>query len=111
MPWSEIESTPAPLLEARLDAIRRRRARERHENAVDRARSNDIVWGQGVEGVVPKSKATYRITDTPFRQHLAELARESVGLPAKESPEERQRQREARWERENKRMLAAMTGG
>jgi len=99
-----VQATPPGVLVARLDALTRRRQRERAETLMDIAMSNEINYGQAVKGQMPRSKAGWSLVDTPFRAYHRALERAGLGLPLAELPTERQ----ARFQAENKKLRTAL---
>lgn len=83
------------MLADRLEALARRRARERAETLRDRAVSNEINRGQEIVGTLPPSKNTYKVVDRPFERWVSQLERMGQGLPLQELPEERDRRKAA----------------
>lgn len=93
MPWAEVQATPPAVLAERLEALARRRARERAENLRDRAASNEINRGQEIVGTLPPTKSTYKVVDRPYERYVAQLERQGQGLPPEELPEEREQRK------------------
>ncbi|RJF74464.1 hypothetical protein D3875_04075 [Deinococcus cavernae] len=82
--------TPHTMLPLRIQAIKRRRLRERVEALEDGAMLGEVNWGQAIEGTLPSTKSTYRIVDKPFKAYLRGLHRLALGLPEQETELERQ---------------------
>lgn len=82
--------TPPAALRERLDALERRRKRERAEWCEDAAMVGEVNWGQAIEGTLPSTKSTYKVVDKPFRAYVRGLWRQALGLPEQETPSERQ---------------------
>lgn len=95
MSWAEVQVTPPAVLAARLEALARRRARERAEGMRDRAASNEINRGQEIVGTLPPMKSTYKVVDRPYERYVRQFERLGQGLPPEELPEERQKRQGA----------------
>lgn len=94
MPWAEVMATPPGALRTRLEALERRRFRERAEVLEDRAMSNEINRGQELVGSLPPGpKPPYKIIDRPYDLYLRRLQRLAEGLPPEELPNEAQRRK------------------
>ncbi|UQN06289.1 hypothetical protein [Deinococcus sp. QL22] len=102
--WEEVQATPPRVLAERLDALSRRRNRERAEDLMDAAMSNEINYGQSIKGRMPANKLPYKVLNTPFDRWHRRLERAGLGLPYEELPEERM----ARLAAENKRLHKAL---
>ena len=99
-----MQATPPDVLRTRLQALERRRKRERAEDLMDIAMSNEINYGQEVKGKVPASTLPYKVLNTPFQRWHRALEREGLGLP----PQELAAERDARLAAENRKLRTAM---
>ncbi|UQN04863.1 hypothetical protein [Deinococcus sp. QL22] len=104
MTWAEVQATPPDVLRVRLQALERRRKRERAEDLMDVAMSNEINLGQELKGRVPASTLPYKVLNTPFQRWHRALEREGLGLP----PEELLLERGARLAAENRKLRNAL---
>ncbi|UQN05462.1 hypothetical protein [Deinococcus sp. QL22] len=102
--WEEVQATPPRVLAERLDALSRRRKRDRADNLMDIAMSNEINYGQELKGRIPTSTLPYKVLNTPFQRWHRALERAGLGLPYEELPEERL----VRLAAENKRLHRAL---